>query len=223
MAGRRSISSFAPETALIAGTALLCAAGLTRKSGPTGLEDTVLLVQVGILCLAYAGATWQGGSAKQGLGLTAPDRPLSLLGGSAAVLGLIGLSFGLNLLLAASGMRETSVLAEFEEHLSTRRGLEIIYALAGMAVLPAVAEELLFRGFLLGRLRAHWGNSVALVGSSLMFGVAHLDLAQGSAAVILGFYLGYIRLRTGSVHAAILCHMSNNSVAILAPLVLASG
>lgn len=217
------VRSYAPEVALVSGVALLCAGALMNDPRVSGLTATMLATQAGLLCLAYGGATWHGGSARQALGLLPPHRPLSLIGALAAVGGTLLLSLGASFGLELSGAAEDSVLARVAKQLSTLQGPEIIYALAGMALLPALAEELLFRGFLFGWLSARWGTSVGLIGSSCLFGVIHLELAQGVAAAVLGLYLGGIRLRTGSVHAPILCHAANNSLAVLAPHILSVG
>ena len=207
----------------MAGVALLCFGTLMSEPHPKGLTTTMLATQAGLLCLAYAGAAWHGGPARHALGLSPPHRPLSRLATAAAIVGMILLSIGLSFGLELSGVPDDSLVAELQRQVGAMGGPELIYTLAGTALLPAVAEELLFRGFLLGWLTARWGTSVALIGSSCLFGAAHLDLAQGSAAAVLGLYLGGIRLRTGSVHAPILCHAANNAVAVLAPLILSLG
>lgn len=211
------VRSLAPEVALLAGVGLLCAGALMKDPYVRGLSATMLATQAALLCLAYAGASWNGGSARRALGLSHPLRPLSLLTAPVAIAGTLLLSLGLGFWLQWSGAAEGSVIAKVQEHFSTLQGPEIIYSLAGMAILPALAEELLFRGLVLGWLTSRWGNLWGLIGSSCLFGAIHLEWAQGLAAAVIGLYLGGLRLRTGSVHAPILCHAANNAVAILAP------
>jgi len=52
--------------------------------------------------------------------------------------------------------------------------------------------------------------------TSLLFGLNHWDLVQGTFAVAIGIYLGYLTERTGTIWPAIFCHAANNSLATLA-------
>ena len=213
----------APEVWLAAGIALICAGALTGIGSLKGIALSMLFTQAGLLCIACAGANWSDEPVKSGLGLDSPVRPLSLKGAIIAVISLLWLSFSLNFFLEFSGMRENSALVELEKQLTHIKKQELVWMLVCLALLPALAEELLFRGLLLGRLKARWGPNVALTLSSLLFGAAHLDLAQGLAATVLGVFLGGLRLRTGSVHASILCHASNNGIAVLLPQLVELG
>lgn len=202
---------------LAAGLTFLLAGPSLGGSDLRGLTASLLATQAGLLCLAFAGAKWRGEPAASGLGLTPPERPLSLSTGLAVLGGMVLISFTLNFLLEYSGIREHSALAELGQRFAASQKSDLPYLLLAMALLPAVAEELLFRGFLLGRIASQFGATVGLVLSALLFGAVHLDVAQGLAAGVLGLYLGGVRLRTGSVHAPILCHAGNNAVAVLAP------
>ena len=223
MKASTSYRARAPEVWLAAGIALICAGALTGIGSLKGIALSMLFTQAGLLSIAYAGANWSDEPTKGVLGLNSPLRPLSLKGAAVAVISLLWLSFSLNFLLEFSGMRENSALVELESQLIQVKKEELVWMLVCLALLPALAEELLFRGLLLGRLKARWGPAVALTLSSLLFGAAHLDLAQGLAAAVLGFFLGGLRLRTGSVHASILCHASNNGIAILLPQLIELG
>jgi membrane protease YdiL (CAAX protease family) len=206
-----------PKLTLAAGLIFILAGASLGGWDLRGLTASLLATQAGLLCLAFAGAKWHGEPAAAGLGLTPPVRPLSLGTGLAVLGGMVLLSFTLNFLLEYSGIREHSALAELEHRFATSQKSDLPYLLVAVALLPAIAEELLFRGLLLGRIASQFGATAGLVLSALLFGVIHLDVAQGLAACVLGLYLGGVRLRTGSVHAPILCHASNNALAVLAP------
>ena len=209
--------------ALLLGVGLFLTAGRFGTATVASLAGAVLATQSAFLCLAVAGATWHGEAARPGLGMNPPGRPLNLRTTMSVVAGILLISFALVLLLEYSGLRENSALAELEQRFAETEPHQLPLLLAAVALLPALAEELLFRGFLLGALGRRFGHPVGLVGSSLLFALAHLDLAQGTAAFFLGLYLGGVRLRTGSVHASILAHASNNAVAVLAPHFISFG
>lgn len=95
--------------------------------------------------------------------------------------------------------------------------------------MPGLAEELLFRGLLLGKLDvllgrpwtlwgARWGWGLVI--STVVFTALHivrLDLTftpSGIATIVIGFGLGWIRERSGSVVPAIAAHNLWNTVGL---------
>ncbi len=177
-----------------------------------------LLTSVALVCFAGALAAGASAPAATFLKLAAPVRPLRASRLALAVAGMVALSHAMSLILIATGVRESSVLAHVDGLLAQASGTESLEAIFAMALAPAVAEEIFFRGALLGALNQRLGAGWGLLVSSLLFGILHLDPAQGGAAVALGLYLGALTLRTGSIHAAILCHGVNNLTAILGGL-----
>lgn len=88
------------------------------------------------------------------------------------------------------------------------------YLVVGMLV--PVAEELVFRGAVLRVLlnvfarRSHW---IAIAISAVVFGIIHMNLAQGFHATLIGLLLGWMYYRTRSVFPGIVLHWINNTVA----------
>lgn len=74
-----------------------------------------------------------------------------------------------------------------------------------------VAEEVLFRGYLQNVL-SQYGNVIAVVGSSLLFGLAHFEggLPFVFLATLAGVAYGLIYLATGRLYLAILAHFLFN-------------
>ena len=87
-----------------------------------------------------------------------------------------------------------------------------------LAVAPAILEELMFRGVIMQSLR-RFGDTFALVCSSVLFSLAHHNLAQGPNAFFLGLIIGFFTLRTGSIKTAMLIHFVNNVLALTAEFV----
>ncbi len=83
-----------------------------------------------------------------------------------------------------------------------------------MAVVPAICEELAFRGFIFGGLVRGRHAVRAVLVTAIMFGVSHGVLQQSISATIMGVLLGWISLRTGSVLPTILIHVVNNSLSV---------
>lgn len=84
-----------------------------------------------------------------------------------------------------------------------------------MAMLPALAEEFLFRGVLFGAFR-RYGFCAALLVSSAAFALVHDSVPQICYTLLMGVVWGWVRERTGSVWPSMLGHMAFNSVALLA-------
>jgi sodium transport system permease protein len=84
-----------------------------------------------------------------------------------------------------------------------------------LVLLPAVCEELAFRGFIFGGLLQHRGNLRAVLLSSLLFGLIHGLIQQSIAAGLFGLLLGWIAVRTGSVIPCIAMHALHNLLGIL--------
>jgi sodium transport system permease protein len=84
-----------------------------------------------------------------------------------------------------------------------------------LAIVPAVCEELAFRGFILSGMR-HMGHKWrAIVVSSIFFGLAHGVFQQSLVASVLGMLLGYVAIQTGSIFPGMLFHMLHNGLQIL--------
>jgi len=142
--------------------------------------------------------------------------PLPRWGLALAVAGTLGLSHLLGLIVATIDGPTEGALAPVNALLTDASWGALLAAALALAIAPALSEEILFRGLLLGRFCARLGTAGGLALSSLLFGMIHLNLAQGAPAVVLGLYFGGLTLRTGSVHAAILCHGINNLVVVFA-------
>ena len=101
-----------------------------------------------------------------------------------------------------------------------------LLAVALVAVIVPIAEEIFFRGFVYGTLDARFGARAAFVATVLLFAAAHLPQvwhAWGAFASILvtGVALTALRARTRSVLVPALAHLAYNGVNAI--LGLASG
>ena len=93
-------------------------------------------------------------------------------------------------------------------------GPELLMQFLALCVMPAIAEELLFRGAFQGLVRP-CGSAAAIFAPALLFGVLHLDLAQGLTAFACGVFLGWLAERSGSILPGMLLHLVNNVLAFL--------
>jgi sodium transport system permease protein len=84
--------------------------------------------------------------------------------------------------------------------------------LALLALLPAICEELAFRGFILSGLRRMKDPAMAVLVSSLFFGIAHPVLQQSLTAFVVGLVIGYISIKTRSILPCMLFHFLHNAL-----------
>ena len=84
-----------------------------------------------------------------------------------------------------------------------------------LAVLPAIFEELLFRGVILQGLRKNFSDWLAILLSAVMFTLMHGSLQQFVYPLILGLILGWIVVRGGSLILSIIVHFVSNFTVVL--------
>lgn len=129
----------------------------------------------------------------------------------------IFVAFGLSFVPGFNSDERQQVGFENLQHL-----YEYVLAFVALVIVPPIAEELLFRGYLFGRLRERWGFWVTTATVSAVFGLVHLQWNVGVDVAILSIFLCYLREKTGTVWAGMILHALKNSLAyfvlFIAPL-----
>lgn len=115
---------------------------------------------------------------------------------------------------------EESANALTEQFLSVTTFGGLIINLLLMALLPAVAEELTFRGVLqrLFQPSTMLHNStphLAIWCSAILFSAIHLQFYGFIPRMLMGALFGYMLVWTGSLWVPILMHFTNNAMAVL--------
>ncbi len=87
-----------------------------------------------------------------------------------------------------------------------------------MAVMPAIGEEFLFRGFLMGTLREKCRPWVAIAATTLIFAAYHMSLIKMFTISIVGLGLTVAAYMTGSIYVSMMMHFINNGVSVLISL-----
>lgn len=85
----------------------------------------------------------------------------------------------------------------------------------GVVLGAPLAEEVLFRGYGLARVRELGGERRALLFTTLVFALAHGSWVKLPGTFAIGLFLGWLVLRTGSLWPALLGHFTNNGAVYL--------
>jgi CAAX protease family protein len=94
--------------------------------------------------------------------------------------------------------------------------MEFVFVVITVALVPAVSEELLFRGLVQSSLEEAAGGLKGAIIAGVIFGAYHLNPFGFVPLVALGVFFGYIVYRSGNITLAIAAHFFNNFIACTA-------
>ena len=107
-------------------------------------------------------------------------------------------------------------MAGLEQMVQVFSSWPAVFAVLVIGIGPGIGEELWCRGFLGRGLIAQHGAWLGVLFSSFFFGLIHIDPCQGAMAMLMGLWLHFTYLMTGSLWVPMLLHFLNNSLAVLA-------
>ena len=88
-------------------------------------------------------------------------------------------------------------------------------ALLIVGVLPAIAEEAAFRGFMFGTLKQKTKLWIAIVVSAALFGLYHMNILQFFVGLYMGCIMAYMVYKSRSIFTSALFHFLNNSLSVV--------
>lgn len=98
---------------------------------------------------------------------------------------------------------------------------QIVLLYISTALVPAFCEEFLFRATVLSNLRP-FGQGVAIVVSSVLFGLMHQNPYQLLYTTAAGLFLGYAYVKTNSIWCPTLIHFFNNAFSVTEQVIKAN-
>ena len=140
--------------------------------------------------------------------LTYTDIGIAILG---YILVIITAGFILTLLTNLRLIDATEAQALNYQNLTN--GAERVIAYIGLAIIAPIAEEIVFRGWLYGKLRQKIHLLPAILLTSILFGFLHGQWNVGITVGILSIVNCLEPELTGTIYAGILTHMIQNSLA----------
>lgn len=126
---------------------------------------------------------------------------------------MLGLAIGYfgNILttILLSNLEAIGITSNLDNTVGPYNNLGFLIMTLVTAVVPAFAEEFLFRGVILGKLRKY-GDTFAILSSSLLFALMHANLVQIPFAFVGGVFFAFITVKTNSLLPAMIIHFINN-------------
>ncbi|MDX1627649.1 MAG: CPBP family intramembrane glutamic endopeptidase [Fulvivirga sp.] len=93
---------------------------------------------------------------------------------------------------------------------------QFMLAFVVIAIIPAIGEELLFRGFLQNQFKSMTGNAhLAIWIAAILFSTIHMQFYGFVPRVLLGALFGYLYYWSGNLVIPILAHLVNNGLTLV--------
>lgn len=115
---------------------------------------------------------------------------------------------------------EESAAVLTEQFLKTDSFIGLLINIGLMALLPAFAEELSFRGTLQQLLPARRFPHMPIWITAFIFSAIHMQFYGFIPRLLMGAMFGYVFVWTGSLWVPVLMHFTNNFLAVLAYYIL---
>lgn len=178
-----------------------------KLQGVSVLLPTIVLSQLGLLMVTLLAWRLTRKPFRARLGLVRPT--VTPFQGLAIVLAG-GVPFALSIL--AASMMPSMADAEGLVSLWTDTPLPLaLLWIVTIGVLPGCMEELFFRGLLQPAFARRMRPWLAILVTTILFALLHIDPAAMGLAFVLGIWLGWVAWRTGSILLGIATHLVVNS------------
>ena len=153
---------------------------------------------------------------KEGVSYHLRFKKVDAADGALLVLGAVALCFLANFpsMLIMELVESVGLNGGAQEDVSGTNFFESVLYFLTIAVFPPIFEEFAFRGVMLGTLRKH-GDLFALTVSSIAFALMHVSVSSMPFALVCGFAMGYVYLRTENLWLSVLIHFINNANATI--------
>lgn len=187
--------------------------GLVTKLMEENTPVMLLSVMAASICALVFGCWYYFGFVKKG---TEEERGRIHVG-SLPLLVLLGIGMQLfwSMLLTMAEQWQPGWFEAYNELMGSLEILGSLPALAYVAIVGPVSEELIFRGAILGNARKYMPFFWANILQAFLFGIYHMNLVQGIYAFCIGLVFGYIRVACKSVFASVALHISFNVFSII--------
>lgn len=120
----------------------------------------------------------------------------------------LGATLGLNILLELSGVVDKS--GAYQAVVEDQYSAHFLLGLIAYGVISPIAEELMFRGIIHNYLRRFMNRKLALLISSALFSIYHMNFVQGMYGFLMGCLIAYAYEYFGDFKMAAAVHVAAN-------------
>lgn len=140
------------------------------------------------------------------------------------------LNSGLKLPASLSELEQSMKQAEEQARVLTEAFLNVntidglLVNILMIAILPAIGEELLFRG-VIQKLICRWSknNHIGIFVTAILFSALHFQFYGFLPRMLMGVFFGYLFVWSGSLWMPMIAHFVNNGMAVLAYFLVNKG
>lgn len=119
-------------------------------------------------------------------------------------------AYGLNYLFTVTGFAGSS--ESYQNVVENQYNVAVLIGLMLYGVVSPFVEEVIFRGFLYGRMRVYMPKVWAVLISALLFGVYHGNMVQGVYGFVMGILFTLVYDRYKNFYLAVIMHAITNLV-----------
>ena len=181
---------------------------LQSEYGVYGVAGTQLI----ILSIPLVMAIYTKKDLKKTYSIRKP-KAVPALGACIFILGII--SVGIVITSIVSSIFKESSEASYES-LKDIMDNGFVITLLIVALLPAICEEMMFRGYIFAAVREKYRPVVAMIFVAVCFGLYHMSISRLFVTGLLGFGLCMSTYYTKSIFPGMLMHFINNSYSVIA-------
>lgn len=110
-----------------------------------------------------------------------------------------------------------SLTSQYENSAATvMSGKNVVFTVIAVGLLVPIAEEVVFRGFVMNMLRRGFGTAAAIIGSAVIFAVMHMIPLQIAFVLPVGLLIALVMHRTRSIFGAMAVHIGFNTTTAVA-------
>lgn len=131
-------------------------------------------------------------------------------------IGTAAVTYGFNYLFTVTGFAGDS--ESYQNVAENQYNVMIWAGLLLYGVVSPFVEEVIFRGFLYGRMRVYMPKVWAVLVSAMLFGIYHGNLVQGIYGFVMGILFTLVYEKYKNFYLAVCMHMITNLVAYFVQL-----
>ena len=208
-----------------------------KKGGIPSIQDSILILGIGLILIIYIGSYFQlkyglfGALSNQVILLvismfyiiytkcniknTLSLRKPKVLSIIASIILWLGTFILINLIFIPLQRLMPESAQNLEVINNLMEGHSILSLIIVVALVPAIVEELFFRGFVFSAAKEKFNKIPAIIFVSLVFGLYHMSFIKMFTVGILGAALAISVYYSKSIATSMIMHFLNNAVAVV--------